>query len=201
PAPGRSRSRRRRANTRSRPRRSSSPCVPPSRYRTLDAPLGAFALSLHLSVVVPAQAGTHIPEASIAGTMGFPLRAADSGVIWITPFASIRADAGLPDRLGPALDLLGQELGEIFGRAALGRHDLEAELLQPLAHRGIVEGVAHRLVELAHDRLGRALGQEERVPDRGLDAGQALLAGGGEVGDDRYALLPPHRDVFGGGLA
>src|SRR5262249_41914247 len=77
---------------------------------------------------------------------------------------SIRADAGRVHRLRPALDLLRQELGEVFGRAPLGRRDLEAELLQAPADRGVVQRVAHRLVELAHDRLGRALGQEECVP-------------------------------------
>ncbi len=34
--------------------------------------------------------------------------------------------------------------------------------------RWIVERVAHRLVELAHDRLRRSLGKEERVPDAWL---------------------------------
>src|SRR5262249_44935397 len=66
---------------------------------------------------------------------------------------SIGADAGGVDRLRPALDLGRQIVGEIFGRAALGRHDFEAELLEPLADGGVVEGVAHGLVELAHDRL------------------------------------------------
>src|SRR5262245_25881453 len=72
------------------------------------------------------------------------------------PAISIRADAGLADGLGPALDLLRQELGEIFGAAAFGRNDLEAELLEALADRRIVEHIAQRLVELAHDRLRRS---------------------------------------------
>src|SRR4030095_14510282 len=79
-----------------------------------------------------------------------------------TCWGSIRADAGLADRPRPALDLLGEELRQISGRAALGRYDFAAELLQPLADAGVVKGVAHRLVELAHDRLGRPLRQEER---------------------------------------
>jgi len=47
---------------------------------------------------------------------------------------SIRADTGRPDDLAPALDLLGQKLREVFGTAALRRNDLEAEVLQALAH-------------------------------------------------------------------
>src|SRR5262249_57822518 len=73
-----------------------------------------------------------------------------------TETISIGADAGGVDRLRPALDLGRQIYGEIFRRAALGRHDLEAEFLQPPADGRVVEGVAHRLVELAHDRLRRA---------------------------------------------
>src|SRR5262249_37555710 len=85
--------------------------------------------SHYLSSVIPAKAGIHLPEDGVTGTMGPRLRGDDRRVTWqSTP--SIRADPGLLDRLGPALDLLGQELGEVFRRAALGRHDLEAELLQ-----------------------------------------------------------------------
>src|SRR5262245_26485034 len=39
---------------------------------------------------------------------------------------SFHADAGGLDDLAPALDLLRQVLGEVFGRALLRRHDLEA---------------------------------------------------------------------------
>src|SRR5262249_17263725 len=94
-----------------------------------------------------------------------------------TETISIGADAGGVDWLRRALDFGRQIFGEIFRRGALGRHDLEAEFLQPPADGRVVEGVAHRLVELAHDRLGGALGEEKRVPDAGLDARQALLAG------------------------
>src|SRR5712675_1132880 len=69
----------------------------------------------------------------------------------------VRADGGGPDHLGPTLDLLRQIFGEIFGCALLGRQDVEAELLQAVANGGIVDGVAHRLVELAHNRVRRAL--------------------------------------------
>src|SRR2546423_850712 len=96
---------------------------------------------------------------------------------------SLRADVCRADDLRPAFDLRRHKCGEIFRRAALGRHDLEAELLEPAADRRIVERVAHRLIELAHDRRRRAFRHEERVPHACLDAGQALLAGGREIGN------------------
>src|SRR5262249_60045021 len=94
---------------------------------------------------------------------------------------SIRADAGPVDHLRPALDLRRQIFGEIFRGAALGRHDFEPELLKPLADGWIVQRVAHGLVEFAHDRLRRSLGEEESVPHAGFDAGQTLLARGREL--------------------
>src|SRR5262245_32536552 len=109
---------------------------------------------------------------------------------------SFHADAGGLDDLAPALDLLRQVLGEVFGRALLRRHDLEAELFQLLADGRVLDHLVHRLVELAHDRLRRPLGQEEAVPDRGLDAGEALLAAGRELRDDRHALGRQHGDAL-----
>src|SRR4029077_6838186 len=88
--------------------------------------------------------------------------------------SSIRADAGRLDEAAPALDLLAHELREVFRAAPLGRDDLEAENPQALAQRGIFEHVVHRAVQPAHDRLGRSLRQEERVPDAGFDAPGAL---------------------------
>src|SRR5882672_902949 len=101
------------------------------------------------------------------------------------PAPSIGDDACSLDHLAPALDVLRQILGQIFRRALVRRQDFEPELFQALADVGVVDGVAHRLVELAHDRIRCALRQEESVPDGRLDAWQALLAGGPEVGDDR----------------
>src|SRR5262249_53894097 len=114
--------------------------------------------------------------------------------------SSVRADAGFADRLRPALHFLRQILGEILGAAALGRHDLEAELLQLLADAWIVERVAHRLVHLRDDRRRRSLREEERVPHAGLDAGHALLTGGRELRDDRHPLLRHHGDALDGAL-
>src|SRR6266550_5049876 len=85
-----------------------------------------------------------------------------AGAVTTKTKCSLGADAGGLDHLAPARDVLREEFGEIFRGAALRRDDDEAELFEPLADVGIVERVAHRLVELAHDRLGRALGHEER---------------------------------------
>src|SRR5712691_4886829 len=109
---------------------------------------------------------------------------------------SIHADAGGFDDLAPALDLLGQVLGEVFGRALLRRHDLEAELFQLLADSRILDHVVDRLVELAHDRIRRSVRQEEGVPDRGFDPCQPLLAGGRQLRNDRHALFCHHGDAL-----
>ena len=87
-------------------------------------------------------------------------------------------------------------MGEVFRRAPLRRHDFEPEFLEPRANGGVVERLAHRLVELAHDRLGRAFRKEKRVPDACLDAGQTLLAGRGDLGNDRHPLLCHDGDRF-----
>src|SRR5579872_1073400 len=117
---------------------------------------------------------------------------------WPTPLA--RRDPGRLRHLGPARDLFGQELGEVFRRAAFRRHDLEAEIFQALAHGRVVDRVAHRLVELAHDELRRAARQEERVPHARLDAGQALLTSRGEIADDGDAPRRHDRDALHGPL-
>src|SRR4051794_21706489 len=129
-------------------------------------------------------------------TASSPIRGAQVNVAYAAAQASIRVDPGGLDNLAPARDLLGDELGEILGRALLGRHKVESEGLQALADRRILERIPHRLVELAHDRLRRALGQEKRVPHRRLDARQALLARGRQIGDDRHALGRHHGDAL-----
>src|SRR5215470_5076368 len=88
--------------------------------------------------------------------------------------ASIKADSGCFDDLAPAFDLLRQELGEIFGRALVGRQNLETEILQAFARGWIIERVTHGFVELTHDWIGRALRQKEGIPHRGLNARKTL---------------------------
>src|SRR5262249_56026351 len=61
---------------------------------------------------------------------------------------SIRADAGRANGLCPALDLGRQIVGEIFGRAALGRHDFEAQLPHPPPDAPVLPAVPHRLLSL-----------------------------------------------------
>src|SRR5262249_18080868 len=53
---------------------------------------------------------------------------------------------------GPFLELAAPQSPEIFGRAASRRRHVEAEALEPFAHRRDVEDVARRLREPAHDR-------------------------------------------------
>ena len=55
----------------------------------------------------------------------------------------------------------------------------QADGVEPLAQRRIVERLAHRRVELRHHRRRRALRQQDRVPGRDVEVLQALLVGGG----------------------
>src|ERR1700730_8173168 len=102
--------------------------------------------------------------------------------------ASIRVDARSPNRLRPALDVLWQELGEIFRRALLRRHYFEAKLVRPFAHCRAFERMVHGGVELADGGVGRTFGQEERVPHARLDSRYALLTRGRDLRNDRDAM-------------
>src|SRR5712691_7834154 len=103
-------------------------------------------------------------------------------------------DARAPDWNGPFLDLGLDKLLQIVRRAPLARNGGDADLAQPLAHRRRIDGGACGLVELLHDRGGRALGQEEAVPGPGVEIGDALFEDACEIRQDRRALLRQHRD-------
>src|SRR5262245_33028280 len=109
---------------------------------------------------------------------------------------SLHRNAGLHDHLLPAVHVLSQILREVLGRALLRRQDLEAELLQPFAHRRLLHHGVKRLVHPADQRVRCALREEEAVPNRGFDIRNALLAGGGKVGDDRDAPRRHHREAL-----
>src|SRR5258705_10784731 len=53
------------------------------------------------------------------------------------PALSIRADPRRPNRLCPALDILGQELGKIFRRTLLRRNDFQPQLFQAPAQNRV----------------------------------------------------------------
>src|SRR5262245_738288 len=82
--------------------------------------------------------------------------AAATGVLTMLPseglraFASIRAGAARLDRAGPALDLAGNELREIFRGAVLRRRDGHADRLVALAQRRRLHRLVRRL------EIGRA---------------------------------------------
>src|ERR1700730_13524540 len=69
--------------------------------------------------------------------------------------------AARADRARPFVDLAADERAEIFGRALLRRGDRIAEPLVALARDWPIKRIAHRLVEAAHDALGRARGSDE----------------------------------------
>src|SRR5215831_19006133 len=85
-------------------------------------------------------------------------------------YTSLRLDPRRLDHFRPALDLLRDELRQVLRAAALRRHDLQAQVLEAFAHRGVVEHVVHRLCHFLHDRWRRSLREEERVPHARLDA-------------------------------
>ena len=70
-------------------------------------------------------------------------------------------------------------VGRIGGRAKVGEF---------LAHALVLHAVLQRADELVEDRLWRALGRVERVPDAHLEALQALLLERGNLGQRRHAL-------------
>src|SRR5262245_54961429 len=94
-----------------------------------------------------------------------------------SPFESIRTHAARLDRHRPLLDLALHELTEILRRHLLRRRDLRAHGLQALAHRRGLGRLDDRGVELLHDRLRRALGQEHSAPRVGFQVLHALLGG------------------------
>src|SRR5215472_6671654 len=98
-------------------------------------------------------------------------------------------DAARLDRARPFLDLARHEFAEVIARASLGRHDVGADLGEPLPDDGRVQGLDRRRIELAHDRIGSALGQEDRIPGIGVESRKPLLLRGRQIGQERRALF------------
>src|SRR5215813_388238 len=74
---------------------------------------------------------------------------------------SVQAHAARLDDHGPFLNLAIEESLEILRRPAIGTNSGDANLFQPLLHRGRVQGRHGDGVESLYDCCGRALGQEE----------------------------------------
>src|ERR1700732_2840450 len=106
----------------------------------------------------------------------------------------LQRHAARADRARPLVYLAADERAEIFGRALLRRGDRIAEPLVTLARHRPVERIAHRLVEAAHDALGRTRGSDERVPAGRVEIREALLVGGGEIRQHGRALVREDRD-------
>src|SRR5207237_1321301 len=71
---------------------------------------------------------------------------------------------------------------EIPARAALGRHDLNADSFKALAYKSRLERLVGRLGEAARDRFRRSLRKCERTPCPAIDVGQPLLLRSREIG-------------------
>src|SRR5712671_389612 len=94
---------------------------------------------------------------------------------------SIRAEPVRLDRAGPSLDLAGDELGEIFRRATLGRRHRHADAFEPLAQRRSLDRLVRGSCEAAHDRVRRSLRKRERAPGTAVEAGDAELLRGRQI--------------------
>src|SRR5258707_14325068 len=114
-----------------------------------------------------------------------------------SPF-SVFAHAARPDRARPARDLGRDELGEVFGRAALRRRDRHADRLEALAQRRRLHGLVGRLGEAPDDGVGRALRERERAPAAAIETLDALLLGGGETFEAGRAIEPERDDRLDG---
>src|SRR5689334_14988380 len=66
------------------------------------------------------------------------------------------------DRGRPFVDLAADEISEISGAALAWGHHIEAEVLELAAHRGLIDHLGQRRIELGDKLRRRALGQEHR---------------------------------------
>ena len=107
---------------------------------------------------------------------------------------SLSLDVCRFDQSGPFVDLALDEFLEIFGRPALGRNQNGAELLQSLLGRTSAHRNDSGILELLHDRCGRALGQDKGKPGAGVEISKALLVRGRQIRKDRRAVFRQNRD-------
>src|SRR6516225_965671 len=89
----------------------------------------------------------------------------------------------------PARNLALDQIGESLRRTTRLVRKHAAELQQALTRRIVVERLDERFIELRHDLLGCTLGREQCVPGAHLVIGESCFLGGGNVGQDRRALL------------
>src|SRR5438105_14852547 len=73
-------------------------------------------------------------------------------------------DAGRPDDRPPLFDLGLVECGEPFGRLLLACGNVQTEIGESRAHRGVGERLHHRAIELRDDLLRRSPGREQAEP-------------------------------------
>src|SRR5215207_4378027 len=97
--------------------------------------------------------------------------------------------AGL-DWASPFLDFTRNVRGQVFGAAALRRHNRDADRLQALAHRGRVHRLARRLVEPTHDRLRSFRGQHDRAPGAAVELRESGLLGRWQIGQHGHPIGP-----------
>src|SRR5262245_52584211 len=96
-----------------------------------------------------------------------------------------RGNAGVLDDLGPLGDVRLDDRRELGRRA--GRR-VEAHLPEFRAHVRLRQHLDRLLVQLVHDRRGRAGGRQQPEPGDRLEAGESGLRNGRKVTDVRRAL-------------
>src|SRR5262245_33765518 len=103
--------------------------------------------------------------------------------------ASLRLDVRGPDHLAPLLDLFGDELGEVGGRA---RKHSATKIGKPRLHFGVGEGRIDLLIELLDDLSRRILGRTKARPRASFVAWYKIVYGG-DIGELLAARRCRHR--------
>ena len=99
----------------------------------------------------------------------------------------LRLDAGGLDNRPPFIGF-GLVIGrERFRRLPLARHDLLADIAEPLAHGGIGQRFDRRGIELGNDLGRRSFRHPQRMPGRNVQARQSRLIDRRNIGRNRRA--------------
>src|SRR5262249_60132022 len=100
------------------------------------------------------------------------------------PRTSIQLDVGVFDHLSPEGELRLNEVAQLFGRRG---KSLEAYILELRLSLRAVDDLAQRAVELGDDLRRRAGGRDEARPGIEIEAFDAGLVHGRQVGEQRAA--------------
>src|SRR5262245_6659363 len=107
--------------------------------------------------------------------------------------SSLRLDAGGLDDRPPFFDLGLVEGEQRLWRQLIGWEDVLRKVDKLLPDGRIGERLGSGVIELGDDRLRRALGRPQRMPEREVEAWQAGFVRCWNLRRDRNAVLGGHR--------